>query len=431
MLSSMQDIFAAHMPAYAQLRPLHPREQRAAWCISRCYTAAMGSSVWRCPAGHFERVQFHACRHRSCPRCAEAPRQRWIAQELQRLLPCPHFHVVFTLPHSLLPLWEFNRAALAQLLFDCARQSLLQLLADPRHLGAVPGILMALHTWGRTLSHHPHVHCLVSAGGLSPEQAWRPCRAGFLLPLKPLQALFRGKLLARLWKLASSGRLALPPRQALAHWRAVVCGLYRRHWNIQINPPYAHGRGVALYLARYAKGGPCPKSRPLYDNDGRITMPYTDHRDGQRKRLQLSTDEFISRVLWHAAPRGQHTTRHAGLYASAQRVQHTCARIALGESATLTWRPTPNSTLNQPPTPEPTCPHCSAPLLRFTYPARPHRYSEFSVAPGRGAPTAAHLGPTGRSNGHSKAGVCRAPPPEAIIGSARQTPAFECRSTQR
>lgn len=437
---SLQEIFNSHFDDYAAQHALHPRESRAAWCIRHCYTAACGSHVLRCPAGCFEQLQLHACHHRSCPRCCDAPRQHWIDAQLQRLLPCPHFHVVFTLPHELLPLWSFNRTALTQLLFDSVRLSLLELLADPRHLGAMPGILMALHTWGRTLSRHPHVHALVSAGGLSPDQSWRATRGSFLLPLVPLRRLFSCKLLAGLRQLLNSHHLALPPQQPLPHWRACLCHLYRKHWNVQINPPYPNGRGVALYLARYLKGGPLPRQRRLLDSNGLISFDYTDHHDGASHTLRLPASEFIERVLWHAPPARLHTVRHAGLYASSHLLHHRLAAAALAQQSS--W-PHAHPPSNPPPactalsTPPQLCPVCRRPLLRLALPTPPtppppHHNSEiYRHHPPTRAPPSPALGPTQRSNGHSKAGVSRAPPPRPIVGSARLTPAFERRSTLR
>ena len=366
MRCSMQDIFEHHFDSYAQQRTLHPRETRAASCIRNCFGALCGSHTLRCPAGHFSAEQFHACRHRSCPRCAPRSQAAWIEAELTRLLPCPHFHVVFTLPHELLALWEFNRERLTGVFFDCVRHTLLDLLADPRHLGATPGLLMSLHTWGRNLSHHPHVHALVSAGGLTPQGLWRSTRAGYLLPLKPMQRLFCGKLLAGLRSLLDAAELHLPPRQPLAHWRQLLRALYRKHWNIQINPAYASGRSVTLYLARYAHGGPLPHQRALFMNQHTVSFDYTDHRDAQTKRLHLHAHEFISRILWHAPPKGVHTVRHAGLYAAAAKRHHLQAAIAL-TLHTAAPDPVPYAPPHTPPAPPstaPSCPTCGTPLWR-------------------------------------------------------------------
>jgi Putative transposase len=300
--------------------------------------------------------------------------------------------------------WQFNRAWLNQLLFDCARLSLLQLYADPRHLGATPGLLLALHTWGRTLSRHPHVHCLVTAGGLDPAGHWRACKESFLLPLRPLQHLFRGKLLAGLRQALHGQRLKLPPQQDHEHWLDIITPLYRKHFNIQINPPYAHGRAVAMYLARYVKGGPLGANRALDLDAHTVAFSYPDHRDQQRKTLRLQTNEFIARVLWHAPPRGQHTVRHAGLYASAQLRQYHHSQAALrpaSQPGPQTAIPCHASTSAAPPA---ACPICRQPLQRrFVPPTHldaSHQISEFSIS----SSNQIRPGPTLRSTGHSTAG---------------------------
>ena len=385
MRCSMQDIFNAHFDSYAKQRSLHPRESRAAWCIRHCGDGAFGTQTLACPEGHFEVDQHCACRHRSCPRCSGRPRQLWIDSQLARLLPCPHFHVVFTLPHVLLPLWSFNRAAMAALLFDCVRDSLLQLMADPKRMGVRPGLLMALHTWGRNLSQHPHIHCLLSAGGIDQQGQWKPGCAGFLLPLKPLQLLFRGKLLARLKTVLIAQHLRLPTEQGLPVWLATIRQLYAKHWNIEIQPPYGHARGVALYLARYVKGGPVPQDRTLQlDAKGLVRMGYTDHRDGCAKTLCLHAHEFIERVLWHSPPKGLHTVRYGGLYSSALPTQYHAAIAALASASQPASQPAsrpalqPCAAKNQPAL-APTCPTCQRPLLtRFCRSTHQNRENSFN-----------------------------------------------------
>jgi hypothetical protein len=397
---SLQEIFDRHFESYAQGHALHPRERHAAWCIRYCHRPEMGSHVLACPEGHHSLVQYHACRHRSCPRCAVQARQQWLSTQLPRLLPCPHFHVVFTLPHELIALWQFNRAWFNKLLLDSARLSLLQLCADPRHLGATPGLLMALHTWGRTLSRHPHVHCLVSAGGLDAQQQWRATRPGFLVPVRALQHLFRGKLLAQLQQALRAQQLQLPTSHEAVHWQRVLNALWRSHWNVQISEPYEHGRGVALYLARYVKGGPLG-SRNTFDLTGStVRLPYVDHRDGQHKVLALHVHEFILRLLCHAPPRGQHTVRQAGLYATALREQHARCRALLTPAAPPL-----------PPVPlachdlralaaSPTCPTCHLPLLRLPGTHIAHQRGEVSI---HRTPPPAWLCPTFRSSGRPRA----------------------------
>lgn len=385
-MCSLQDIFVQHFPAYAATRQLHPREWRAAWCISQCYGPALGAHVLRCPEGHYERLQPHACRHRSCPRCVQPGRSRWIDAQMQRLLPCPHFHAIFTVAHELLALWTFNREQMTQLLFECARDSLLQLMADPEHLGAMPGVLMSLHTWGRNLSHHPHLHCLVTAGGLDARSQWKATRTHVPISALPLKKLFRGKLLGQLGAMLTHGRLHLPPEQDQHYWRSVIRQLYRKEFNVEVCDVYQHGRGVALYLARYVKGGPLPKDRELHCDGTNVRFPYKDHRDGKRKTMTLPVQQFIARILWHAPPRGSHTTRYAGLYVTARSTMYAAAVAAL-RTTPRTW-PRPEAHCESPPPPPPPeaprCPLCQLSLLRLIIP-RTHHSGEISLS---GAPRA-------------------------------------------
>jgi len=410
MRCSVQDIFREHFDSYAQVRNLHPRELRAAWCIRHCYGPELGGHVLACPEGHFVTVQYHACRHRTCPRCAQGPRQQWLAAQLPKLLPCAHFHVIFTLPHEFLALWQFNRVPMAQLLFDCARDSLLELCADPKFLGAMPGLLMALHTWGRTLSHHPHVHCLVSAGGLAPDNQWQATGENFFLPLKPLQALFRGKFLCALKHALRARSLQLPDLLPTDHWLTVITNQWRSHWNIEISKPYAHGNGVALYLARYVKGGPLANDHRLNLTDNIISFDYRDHRDGKLKTSHLTINEFISRLLWHAPPKGLRTVRSAGLYATAHRRQHQrCQQLLKPFVPPSPERPLASHTLtaNRPPV---LCPQCSKPLTLLSSTPSSHHSGDISLA---NSPPTPPPGPTGRCNGQTPAfhHLAARPPP--------------------
>jgi hypothetical protein len=392
MRTTLQCIFSEHFTHYRQSRELHVRELRAATAIIKCRTAQLGGRVLACEHGHYSRAQYNSCRHRSCPRCADAPRQHWVQWQLQRLLPCEHFHAVFTLPHAFIPLWEHNRAWLNARLFDCARQSLLELCADERHLGATPGLLMALHSWGRDLSRHPHVHVLATAGGLDAQGRWRDSRTGYLVPVKALAALFRGKLLHVLRQALQHQRLRLPEQLPAPYWHAQISAQYRKHWNVHLAQRYAHGRGVALYLARYVKGGPLGPDRALHAQGQHVGFVYTDHRDGQRKQAHLRTEHFIERVLWHAAPRGQHLVRHCGLYASAAHGQHRRSMQLLS--------PQPLPSAQQPmAAPIAVCPRCATPLTAVLSLLPLHRCGEVSNTPH--AHTAPWLGPTLRSSGQT------------------------------
>ena len=396
MQATMQSIFQAHFAQYAHGRTLCVRELRAAWAISSCRTAALGGHVLRCEQGHTEQIRYHSCRHRSCTRCSAQPRQQWAEAHTRKLLACEHRHIIFTLPHELNGLWAYNRSRLAALLFDSVRETLLQLCADERWLGVTPGIVLALHTWGRTLSRHPHVHCLVSEGGLNASGQWQASTASFLLPVRVLKSLYRGKLLARLSHAVRCGRLVLPPSLPAPRWRALLRALYRKNFNLDVGERYAHGMGVVRYLARYVKGGALSARRLTLRRDRsskpQVAFAYTDHRDGRAKRLRLAPAQFIERVLWHAPPRGQHTVRHAGLYASGARAQRErCARLIAATVPPHTAWPllpaAPSAT-----TLVPSCPTCTQPLRRIASLLPAHRFGEFSNTRRRSPPRQAQRG---------------------------------------
>ncbi len=204
---TLREFFQEHYEAYAERRRLPLYVHRAAYWIAHCRTAELGGHVRRCPAGHVERAFYNSCHQRGCPQCQAMATEAWLERQRARLLACAHHHLIFTIPHELNALWRWNRATMAQLLFDAVRAVLIELLGDPRYLGAKPAFLSALHTWGRSLSLHPHVHALAADGGLDENGVWvRPRRSHFL-PARVLMLLFRGKLLAALREVTST---ALP-----------------------------------------------------------------------------------------------------------------------------------------------------------------------------------------------------------------------------
>lgn len=329
--ATLQGIFMEQFAAYAKDRKLPLRAHRAAEAIVQCRTPALGGHEQCCPDGHVSRIQYHACKHRSCPRCAALAKARWVESQQARLLACDHYHVVFTLPHELLGLWSWNRAWLADALFQAVRETLMTLLQDPRHLGALPGMVMALHTWGRTLNLHPHIHCLVTGGGLDPAGVWKPVTGGYLLPVRVVKALYKGKLLARLWSALQAGALALPSGLGRAALEHLLKAVGRKTWNVRLQERYAHGRGVMVYLSRYGKGGPISDRRIAQADAAQTRFRYTDHRDGKSKLMAVPTSHFIERVLWHVPEPGQHTVRHCGLYAHQGRAKRALCRAQLGQ----------------------------------------------------------------------------------------------------
>jgi hypothetical protein len=297
----------------------------------QCRTEAMGAHLQRCPEGHEQHIQYHSCKHRSCPRCSALPKAQWVESQQARLLHCDHYHAIFTLPHELLQLWQYNQRWFSNVLFQVCRDTLITLLKDPKHLGALPGIIMSMHTWGRTLSLHPHIHCLITGGGLTDENHWRSVKHHYLLPVKVVKAIYKGKLLAKLWDALNDGTLTLPKSQTSAGIQRLLRQLNNKDWNVCLRERYEHGKGVMLYLSRYVKGGAISDQRILNTNPQYTTIRYKDHRDQQHKTLSLKTPHFLERVLWHVPEKGQHMVRHYGLYAHHGRDKRNRCRVFLDQ----------------------------------------------------------------------------------------------------
>ncbi len=195
----------------------------------------------------------------------------------------------------------------------------------------MPGLLLSLHTWGRTLVLHPHIHCLITAGGWADEGPWKESRTGYLLPVQVVKALFRGKFLASLRRALDQGTLQRPAGVSIAQTQTLLNQLGRKTWNVRIQGRYEHGQGVLTYLARYVRGGPLSNRRLVQADERQVTFRYTDHRDGQTKPMAFSPDQFLQRILLHVPEPGSHRVRYCGLYASAHRARLLQCRQHLGQ----------------------------------------------------------------------------------------------------
>jgi hypothetical protein len=222
--------------------------------MMECRTAVLGGPIQACPEGHVERVWYHSCKHRSCPQCAYIQAERWLNKQKARLLECDHYHVIFTIPSELNPLWMANTHEMTNLLFAAVKETLFELLSDSKYVGAKPGMIAALHTWGQTLALHPHIHCLVTGGGLSEEGEWvKAKKKGYLLPGRVVMKKFRGKLLDKIRRGIKKGKLKLPAGKSEQQVYKLLNKLGRVKWHVRIPEKYAHGEGVVTYLARYLR----------------------------------------------------------------------------------------------------------------------------------------------------------------------------------
>jgi len=329
-LLEVADVINSHGEAFLQKygRQLRPIQKKALRDLARCRTAALGGHVERClDCGH-ERIAYNSCRNRHCPKCQALARARWLEREAAYLLPVEYHHVVFTLPAELAELASLNPQAVYNLLMQSAAQTLRDVAANPKRLGAQIGVLMVLHTWGQNLHLHPHVHCVVTGGGLScnargeldASPRWLSCRPGFFLPVRVLSRVYRGKFLAGLTKLHRQGTLTLPPALGQSNaFPAMLAGLYGKDWVAYAKPPGGPEQ-VLKYLARYTHRVAISNQRLEKLEDGRVTFRYKDYADSRKqKRLTVSAEEFLRRFVQHVLPKGFMKIRHYGLLASRRR----------------------------------------------------------------------------------------------------------------
>jgi len=293
--------------------------------ITRCRTAALGGHRDRCTDCGHTAISYNSCRNRHCPRCQGNARLRWLQQRERELLPTRYVHAVFTLPRELAPLALQNKRLIYGLLFRASGATLLEVARDPRHLGAEIGFFSVLHTWDQRLQHHPHVHCVIAAGGLAPDHAsWTSSRRTFFLPVKVLGRVFRSKVVAGLkaafreGKLEFHGHLApLAEPRSFAAW--LRC-LFRHDWVVYSKPPFAGPEHALRYLGAYTHRVGISTSRLVALSDGKVIFRWRDSAHGNKKRVMgLPVDEFLRRFLLHLLPRGFVRIRNFGFLANRQR----------------------------------------------------------------------------------------------------------------
>jgi len=293
--------------------------------IGLCRTAALGGHLERCDACCYEAVAYCSCRNRHCPKCQSTARDRWLERQASALLPVPYSHVVFTLPEPLAAVALRNQRLVYHLLFRAVSETLMEIAADRHRLGARIGFLAVLHTWSQQLRHHPHLHCLVPAGGLALDNSrWISCRPRFLLPVPVLRRLFRGKMLAFLKQAYTNQQLRFPAALApLAHparFHAMLSRLRRKEWVVYAKPPFGGPHHVLKYLARYTHRVAIANGRLLSLRNGQVRFRWRDSRDKNRiKVMNLDAVEFIRRFLLHVLPSGFVKIRHFGLLANRNR----------------------------------------------------------------------------------------------------------------
>ena len=322
------DVFRLSGTQYksAQHRHLSLAQLKVMSAIERCRSAQLGAHHLHCEHCHTDAIAYNSCRNRHCPKCQGSSAKRWFAAREQQLLPVEYYHVVFTLPGEVAQLAFYNKAQMYQLLFKAASQTLLTIAGDTRHLGAEVGTTMVLHTWGSSMMHHPHVHCIVPGGGLDKAKQWKACKKGFFLPVRVLSRLFRRLYMQGVRELYESTQLLCFGEltqtsgfEHAGHFMAWCKQQQSMEWVVYAKPPFAGPQAVLKYLSRYTHRVAIANRRLQSVDETHVSFTYKDYRrkgNNMHRTMQLTCDEFMRRFLLHVLPTGFHRIRHYGLLAN-------------------------------------------------------------------------------------------------------------------
>jgi hypothetical protein len=356
-MPEVADIFRRYGGDYLRMfgPGMLPSHVRAFNDIQECRTPALGGHVYSCDHCGHQEYAYHSCRNRSCPKCHTQDSQDWLQARQKDLLPVGYFHVVFTVPQELRPLIRGHQKAFYDLLPRAAAKALIKLAADPHYVGGLVGVLTVLHTWTRTLVYHPHVHCLVPGGGVTPDQEWRPARKKFLVPVKALCPIFRAMVRDAVAKELPD--LKVPP------------AVWDKPWVVYAKPALAGPQAVLAYLGRYVHRTGIANRNILSIEDGQVTFRYQKSGETTWRTQTVAAGEFIRRFLQHALPSGCHKVRYYGLWSVAKRPLLRRVQVLLA----LDPYPDPSCPLPpwQEPPPRPTlegcrCPSCGQGVLHRT-----------------------------------------------------------------
>ena len=314
-MPEIQDVFEQYGEDYRQSHRLSMTQHKTMNAILNCRTAKLGGHTDHCPECGYERPSYNSCRNRHCPKCQMLSKERWIDAQKSDLLNVGYFHVVFTVPQELNLLIYQDQRDCYNLLFHCTAETIQELSADKKYLGATTGHTAVLHTWGQNLCFHPHIHCIVPGGGLTKLGRWLPFRKKFFLPVKVLSRKFRGKFLALL-------KQRFPDIDT-----TLLNECYSKEWVVYCKPPFKDAACVVEYLGRYTHRVAISNNRILSMENGQVTFKWRDYRDGSRwKVMSLSAEEFIRRFLMHVLSAGFMKIRHYGFLSSRgkQKKLHIC-----------------------------------------------------------------------------------------------------------
>lgn len=312
----IQYLLNQHYPGYAEAHKQPLRVIKNIELQQRCRTPGQGTSYYRCPNDGEEQAVYHSCRSRGCSLCGKKKENQWLDNQKQRLLNCPHYHLVFTIPHEYLPLWRYNRKWFINAQFEAMNETLKAVLSGNEYQGkkykgifnGIPGFIATLHTWGRSLTLHPHLHVLLTAGGLKEGKTWEEAKGDFLVSAKLLKSLYRGKFQAKIKAFIESDEVSFPDGENQITQLALYRALFNKEWSVRIQEKYDHGQGVLIYLSRYLGALPIkPEQIELINHKKEVLFRYWSHREQKQKTQRLSREAFLKKYLIHQPEAHVHT----------------------------------------------------------------------------------------------------------------------------
>ena len=371
-MAEVQDILHEYGDAFLTSHKVSHEQKKVMTALSECRTASMGAHKIICEeCGHTE-ISYNSCRNRHCPKCQTFSKEKWIDKQKLCLLPVGYFHIVFTIPDTLNPVAFQNQRTVYNLMFKAAWETLRDLSSDRKYLGAEIGVTSVLHTWGQQLVYHPHIHCIVSGGGITKDGKWKHSRKKFFLPMRVMAKLFRGKLLAYL----REAKLEFFNDSAYLNdpvsFDRLLRSCYEKEWIVYSKPPFRSAETVVEYLGRYTHRVAISNNRIIAVQDGKVTFSWKDYRDGNRRKVMtLTADEFIRRFLLHVLPKGFNKIRHFGYLGSRYRaVKLGVCRKSLKVKTVCRLKTTEEILQGMGIHPYCSCPVCGSEKLHHSYTTR-------------------------------------------------------------
>ena len=360
---TVQTLLHEHLAKFAEQRALPLYQLKALENLSKCRTSALGGHAQYCENHHLAGIWYNSCRQRFCPQCRGMATEEWLLNTKRVLLDCPHHHVVFTIPSELNIYWQHNLGTMRDLLFKAVQETLKAFSQDVKYLNAMPGILCALHTWGRNLCLHPHIHVLITHGGVNKRGEWVTPRRDILFPQKPVMQVFRGKLRSYLIEAINRPDWRSPPGIRRSKTLNLLNQLGRKAWVVNFSERYEHAEGVASYLSRYIKSGPLKNYQIKYVTDTHVRFVYFSHRSKKKEAQTIPIKPFLALLAQHIPESGKPTVRYNGLYSAGGRGKLNKARTALGqvpvsERVILQWQAYLEDKWERP-----SCPICGGKLI--------------------------------------------------------------------